>query len=513
MNIYHEKNIKYKTKYLNLKNNILTGGVGSNHIINNIIIPNSTYFYSKMGVPEGDNLTENIIKKNLSLGSTLDNEYEKQLKIFNSVKVVCSDEIINYFCDYIKEQKRKGNMLSYVYNKTIKNPYYLINRFLTKRPIVFYLDSDYIKFIDGSVNDKNNFYNYSTDVLNNNDIKKYFPLDPFNYMIYDELKLSALLVVSCKSKFINTCDKNNLRKTINPNDYVEEGIVIGGVGPRFEKLNVMDVEDMIIHKNSKGGFKNNFYTTSREFISAIDGVSLKDYIFDIGAYKKRIELLAKLCLLESNIRAKEEKKKGYITVQGLGLGEWSPTKIFRVLLNNNTLDFNIFFNKIYLNCWKDMIKKYIDILDNIEVVFFPFNKDNNELEYISINNSSHKINVIRHNSMGSAMSKEQIKNVINIYNPGFQKSQIDTELLCCLVFAWDSNSYPGNEYWRQLYAASMDPVICSCSQISEILNEHINPYYKDVGLYFETVRNVDDILREYYGIPNVKYSTDNNYIC
>ena len=42
------------------------------------------------------------------------------------------------------------------------------------------------------------------------------------------------------------------------------------------------------------------------------------------------------------------------------------------------------------------------------------------------------------------------------------------------LFAWDGNSYVGNEYWAGLLDASGDPAAASCSFIPELLNPDIN---------------------------------------
>ena len=36
------------------------------------------------------------------------------------------------------------------------------------------------------------------------------------------------------------------------------------------------------------------------------------------------------------------------------------------------------------------------------------------------------------------------------------------------MFAWDGNSYVGNEYWDGMLSASGDPAAASCSMIPEV---------------------------------------------
>ena len=60
-------------------------------------------------------------------------------------------------------------------------------------------------------------------------------------------------------------------------------------------------------------------------------------------------------------------------------------------------------------------------------------------------------------------------------------------------YAWDGNSFPGNEYWLGMCCASGDPAAVCCSSVGEVQNVEVNVGLVDrVGLC--GVRGVEEFM-------------------
>lgn len=351
-----------------------------------------------------------------------------------------------------------------------------------------------------------------------------------DYMSYDELFLSALCGVSSPTHFINDGDRRNNGRFNQNNAYPLEGIYMGLIGARFEKPYVMEYSLMVVEKDqntsqrgygayneykdqklnriqkaisdeyclkqieaakkSKGSkplirnvfesfysrpylpeydeiksqinkdeeLKNRYYEDSRRY-----GQN-KPYL-DLGMFKQRVRISLELFLFDSDNRSKQAKKKGFCHLVGLGAGYWS-------------------FNKQIQD--KEMVKVVLEIikeskLPNISCIYFAWFDDNvsnlNELnkekdQFIQADKSGNKIIL----QFGRRNPAEPL-------NGKFKDD------LLCACYAWDGNSFVGNEYWlgRDMLSASGDPAAAACSTISYIQNSEINKDYingKNTMFYF-----------------------------
>ena len=64
--------------------------------------------------------------------------------------------------------------------------------------------------------------------------------------------------------------------------------------------------------------------------------------------------------------------------------------------------------------------------------------------------------------------------IINSKNNPARLNEMKKGKLLVAMYAWDGNSFPGNEYWMNMTTASGDPAAASCSTIPLVHNTVIN---------------------------------------
>ena len=125
-----------------------------------------------------------------------------------------------------------------------------------------------------------------------------------------------------------------------------EAVYVGAVGPRFEKPNFMDWQEIINDKSSESDYKDSpianlflkLYSERLGFEASSCSAKIKDdlvqYIhsyhyctFNAPIYRERISISAETYLLEANQRGKSMGLNVHVVVVGLGLGVWEFPEI------------------------------------------------------------------------------------------------------------------------------------------------------------------------------------------
>ena len=284
------------------------------------------------------------------------------------------------------------------------------------------------------------------------------PLLLKDYMSYDEIEISSFLSVSIFTPFINKGARDNGGKV--ESDCQQNGIYVGQNGARFERHSKMEWRYMIVDRDQntvENGYgpanntKNSSYLSIWAIFYDIEYFPLfseaeqdktgrfyklnSGVYLDLLVYKKRVKILAEVFLKEANHRAGKISKKAFCYVVGLGLGAWRLSGAIDV-------------QKLI------SIKAYLELLEsgkfsNISDIYFAwFNLEKDSFKPPSQING---INI----HMGYRNPAEPLN---------------DQNKLLVANWAWDPNSYIGNEYWTGQLRTSGDPAASCCSFISYIGN-------------------------------------------
>ncbi|VVC86914.1 unnamed protein product [Leptidea sinapis] len=303
------------------------------------------------------------------------------------------------------------------------------------------------------------------------------PLEFDKCLSYDEIKLSAMLYVSGHTECIN--DGNRCNAGVVDEDNIEENaVIIGLIGPRFERIRRMDYEDILITEQQNtidNGYgeevtpttclnvlkttyvRNNqsakhmwrqiwaeFYQvhsyTYNELASNIPDNSEDEYlqryvrlssdIFDNEVYYKRVSVLAESALIEGDTRGREAGRDVFLNVIGCGLGVWkkSPHQTDVYVLT-------------FLERIRALLKR--DLLNHVSDVNFSYIKP--------------------------------AKGVSEKREPSAKLTGEHAGKLLVMTYPWDGNAQPGNEFWMGSLKGSGDPAAACSTQVAELHNAHINP--------------------------------------
>jgi len=352
----------------------------------------------------------------------------------------------------------------------------LIDRLLRKRPLVFYLPDDVALLRDG-VQLRGGFEHIGTE-------EERPPLLLAEYMSYGEMMLSALLSVSCPSIMINPAHRSNLGQPSSPTDYTPHIVLTACVGARLEKEGCMEWRHVLVTPRQNTVEKGygprkergenmldvfaSFYNLTHfptyneahhDYITKGDASpyfplssSSTPQYFHKQVYTQRLLSILVPFLSDANTRAKSQNQHAYIRVCGLGLGVW----------------------KIHDIQTEMMVELYIHLLENtafdsirdVEFCWFPLPPGTMQRTQKRLRQGTH-VKCENGNDVTVGFSK---------CNPADPLPPTTSPIPRLLIsqYAWDGNSYAGNEYWLGALSASMDPATACASTIAELQNPIIN---------------------------------------
>lgn len=372
---------------------------------------------------------------------------------------------------------------------------HFIDRLLTQRPLTFQTrgDSYILRNFKGEGN--GGFESIGTE-------KETAPLLLQDYLSYDEMQIAALLGVAVPTYFINNGNRTNSGIRGEEGTYHKEGTYVGLVGARFERKNQMEWRHIMVTQkqntveNGYGSGKANnpllglwsdFYDvefatfdqaksdTTGRFIK----ISETEY-FDTFVYKERLKKSLLPFLMYANEHGKEVDKKVVCRVVGLGLGVWQKG----FFQNELMLDaYDEILSSLTLPHVSDLELQYIDHglqskIGDFEAAIARGASAHGYAQNKAMLDSYKPLQKSYNRKLESLKEKYAPKITITatLNNPADLLHAADKVLVA--MYAWDGNSYPGNEYWSggdNLWASG-DPAAACCSTITELQNPLINPH-------------------------------------
>ncbi|XP_073960862.1 ADP-ribosylarginine hydrolase CG3568-like isoform X2 [Choristoneura fumiferana] len=385
----------------------------------------------------------------------------------------------------------------------------LIDRILKKRAISFMNSQDQYKLLTGE-EDEGGWETVGT-------LQQKPPLTLDNCLSYDELKLSSMVYVSGHTECINDGNRYNAGQ-VAEEDIESDAVIIGIIGPRFERKFRMEYEDILITEQQnclENGYgeevtpttclhvlkttyvRNNqsarhmwrqiwseFYQVhsyTYEELTSYVNIQQKpednryvdryvksnvDEIFDNEVYYKRISVTAECVLLEGEERGRQSGRDVFINVIGAGLGVWK--------ISAHQAD-------VYVLTFLERVRSFLKmgVLNHVTDVNFAYIKPSASILGLFTNITDETEGVDSTEKRIFFESKRHPKGGINVQlenrEPSAKLTGEHAGKLLVITYPWDGNAFPGNEFWLGSLTGSGDPAAACSTQITELHNPYINP--------------------------------------
>ncbi|RTL06989.1 DUF4804 domain-containing protein [Candidatus Dependentiae bacterium] len=354
-----------------------------------------------------------------------------------------------------------------------------------------------------------------------------------NFICYDEMLFSAFIMICSQTFLINDGARNN---SCSYKPEIPRALYCGIVGCRFERPGIMEWALCIIDpkqntkENGYGEIENNssyaakflqiwnsfFYkqilptyedvlslyekndNTDINYLKLLpvdenqeiitDGTPL---FFNVATYKKIMACRIFQFLYQANAHGNAINKNIYIHATGLGTGAWSNIKysdkdytfVNEASINNKKkpAEINaIVLERFQIDCYiKFLIENYQTINNITDIDFSWWQDDINLKDNFENTKSKYTISQTLYKEDKSFDLTFLNHKILRIHfskrNPFASLPPESTEKEIVAMYAWDSNSFPGNEYYDGFKCSTADSAAASCSMIAYLGNHHINP--------------------------------------
>lgn len=405
------------------------------------------------------------------------------------VRPIIHHDMIPLLRKFIKYKRTCGNGSSdcrnFYKNKT-KTIVDLVNRLLTKRSAAFYGKNDTHILRDGRKYQRNAFSDNPSKRCRK-EIEK--------YMCYQEMALASMLTVSAPVQIINGGSKCNMGTIDSSGKYFKEAIYVGQVGSRFERPGKMESHQFIAEATGSSIYCP--ATLCKAWATFYDGQygrwskPLAGTTFRHTEQMNRFEKQAEMLLAEAQYWGTKKKKDVRVYAVGLGTGVWAEG-----LKRSGVKHPGLKLNQMIIRSYTSVLSraKGTSRYSKIKYIEFGYHPFYTALESDDLlaresrrlyDLGDHRryfiyqgVKFVFHTQAYKGDGKTFYRN-----KDMERKNDKVRQLNDCLLvanFAWDSNSWPGNEYWTGNYAnlkKSGDTAAACCSTIWNHLNPVLNKDY------------------------------------